>query len=693
MASSKINSVDLGPIWFQSGNGVPDHIAMKGTIYIDLDTAIEYINKNGFVNWEVNGGGSGPSGPDIYISGMSFNTGNYDLILNRNDGVNFTESLAILASDMTVTGGTYNVNTGIVTFGNNSGGTFNVTGFTSGMTDSYTTGATLVGNIIGFDNNIYGSNFYSVDLTSIMSAKTNLSLFDSHTGNTSNPHQTSFSSLTSTAHTHSVNDIINLSTQLNSKFDKSGGTINSIVSSNSTNSIFEIYDASNIIRTKLEGRGSQSWKINSTAGEVGSISYGTPNNNPGILFLSANGNGRTDIRLNSQTGGLSLATTTSSVNPPTQLLLTTNGNLLINTLTDNNTDKLQVNGSLVATTIKKSGGTSSQFLKADGSIDSNTYVSTVFGRTGNISAVSGDYNTNLVIETTNKRYQTDNQRTFNDATSSIQTQLNGKQPTLTNPITGTGTSNYIPKFTSSGIIGNSSILDDTSLLSINKSLKITGGITTLTLEKTSNNVPIITFLGATANSHVEGGDDLNLYTNGNLNLKILKSGFVGIGTSSPTAKIDVVADINTPAYGLSGWPILRYSTGDVLDFGSFGSTWNAIRFMINNSESMRIENTGNVLIGSKLQVSGTISTTGVKADQVVGANADTEFLNTPLGCSKKSMGSSIINAPITEWGTLTSERLDYTPSPYGVQTYLSMESGRFWTRYNPGTSWSAWVEK
>jgi len=41
-----------------------------------------------------------------------------------------------------------------------------------------------------------------------------------------------------------------------------------------------------------------------------------------------------------------------------------------------------------------------------------------------------DATTADIADSTNKRYQTDNQRTFNDATSSIQTQLNGKQATL-----------------------------------------------------------------------------------------------------------------------------------------------------------------------------------------------------------------------------------------------------------------------
>jgi hypothetical protein len=45
-------------------------------------------------------------------------------------------------------------------------------------------------------------------------------------------------------------------------------------------------------------------------------------------------------------------------------------------------------------------------------------------------------------------------------TSSIQTQLNGKQNALTNPVTGTGTTNYLPKFTGVSTIGNSQIFDN-----------------------------------------------------------------------------------------------------------------------------------------------------------------------------------------------------------------------------------------
>jgi hypothetical protein len=89
---------------------------------------------------------------DVYITGMTFNNGNYDLTINRNDGESFTQSLSILSSDMTITGGTYNPSNGVANFTNNSGGTFNVTGFLTGYTDTYTTGATYSNNTFTFKN-------------------------------------------------------------------------------------------------------------------------------------------------------------------------------------------------------------------------------------------------------------------------------------------------------------------------------------------------------------------------------------------------------------------------------------------------------------------------------------------------------------------------------------------------------------
>lgn len=62
----------------------------------------------------------------------------------------------------------------------------------------------------------------------------------------------------------------------------------------------------------------------------------------------------------------------------------------------------------------------------------------------------------------------------NGVTSAIQTQLNAKQNTLTNPVTGTGTNNYIPKFTTTGsTIGNSTLIDNGTTISTSSILSTT----------------------------------------------------------------------------------------------------------------------------------------------------------------------------------------------------------------------------
>ena len=60
------------------------------------------------------------NGTDIFISGMTFNPANYNLSISRSDGTGFTQNLGILATDVTITGGTYDKNTGIVTFSSNT---------------------------------------------------------------------------------------------------------------------------------------------------------------------------------------------------------------------------------------------------------------------------------------------------------------------------------------------------------------------------------------------------------------------------------------------------------------------------------------------------------------------------------------------------------------------------------------------
>jgi hypothetical protein len=83
---------------------------------------------------------------DVYTTGFTFNSSTYVISIERNDGVTLTQNLSILSSDVTITGGTYNPLNGVATFTNNTGGTFNVSGFITGFTDIQVTGYTYQDN-------------------------------------------------------------------------------------------------------------------------------------------------------------------------------------------------------------------------------------------------------------------------------------------------------------------------------------------------------------------------------------------------------------------------------------------------------------------------------------------------------------------------------------------------------------------
>ena len=122
-----------------------------------------------------------PIDPDTYVTGLTFDQITYVLKLDQNTNnpslSSFTANLAILASDVTITGGTYNPVTGIASFTNNSGGTFNVSGFTTGITDTVITGYTYTPSANTFtirqsNGNTFTSNFNTVSGLTVNGALT-----------------------------------------------------------------------------------------------------------------------------------------------------------------------------------------------------------------------------------------------------------------------------------------------------------------------------------------------------------------------------------------------------------------------------------------------------------------------------------------------------------------------------------------
>jgi hypothetical protein len=235
-------------------------------------------------------------------------------------------------------------------------------------------------------------------------------------------------------------------------------------------------------------------------------------------------------------------------------------------------------GALTAGSFVKSGGTSSQFLMADGSVSTGsggtvTSVAAItLGTTGtDLSSTVANGTTTPVITLNVPTASATNRGALSSADW---TTFNSKQNALTNPVTGTGTTNYIPKFTGSSAIGNSSIFDNgqvnigstsfagdellmvsmngtTNTQAINvKDRNASANASTFMVFRKSDD----TFLGNIRRSgtsdalYIGGNSFLALGVGGNTEaMRIASSGNVGIGTTTPSYKFD----LNSNAGGIS----------------------------------------------------------------------------------------------------------------------------------------------
>ena len=244
-------------------------------------------------------------------------------------------------------------------------------------------------------------------------------------------------------------------------------------------------------------------------------------------------------------------------------------------------------------------------------------------------------------------------------TSSQYLMADGSTSTLTNPITGTGTTNYLPKFTASSTIGNSLLFDDGTSVGIgttspSKKLDLQG---TMNMNGASGTYLQIQYAGAnrgylgTANEIIPSGStaDFGIAAISNLlfgsggslteRMRITSGGNVLIGTTTDAGyKLDVngtarvsgkLAIGSTTNYsalqnannsGSIYWGIDNSSGSDFtgVAYARFIYSEGAYPLItyVNGSERMRITSGGNLLIGTvtdagyKLDVNGTARVSG-----------------------------------------------------------------------------------
>lgn len=181
-------------------------------------------------------------------------------------------------------------------------------------------------------------------------------------------------------------------------------------------------------------------------------------------------------------------------------------------------------------------------------------------------------------------------------------------------VDGSGTANYVSKWSDADTITNSVIYDDGTNVGIGTSnttgtygkLSVAGGMRIL--DDNNAKLEIGRYSAAAANSYIKMGANSNSlrFTDNNDQFDLVTietSGNVGIGTSSPTIKLDVTGASNSDSTARFS----KTSEGSLLLGGNrstsncpFIGSENAYDFAIitNNTERMRITSGGNVGIGT-----------------------------------------------------------------------------------------------
>jgi hypothetical protein len=180
--ATQIQSQLISGVYFQSGLGIPNHIADVSTIYINREAPEIYQNQNGVSTWGLISGSTGGSSGGGGITGFTYNPitntltidssgATFSVVINEFSGLTISGDLSattisattyygdgsnltgINSNDTYVTGGTPDNDSKIYTFTNNTGGTFNVIG----LNDTYVTGGTYFNSIATFTNSTGGT--------------------------------------------------------------------------------------------------------------------------------------------------------------------------------------------------------------------------------------------------------------------------------------------------------------------------------------------------------------------------------------------------------------------------------------------------------------------------------------------------------------------------------------------------------
>jgi len=188
--------------------------------------------------------------------------------------------------------------------------------------------------------------------------------------------------------------------------------------------------------------------------------------------------------------------------------------------------------------------------------------------------------------------------------------------------------------------------------------------TTLQVSNTLSTTKINTYSDGSSSLETTGAYAQRFFVNGSERMRINSSGQVGIGTTSPTTKLDVLGTILVKAADSSGTAMLLSADTTNANGTSISSTFIAggygpLKFLTANTEAMRIDTSGNLLVGATTvnyaNDGFTLSKDSGTTKWLVGpvAAAPTSFFVS----AASSLGVYLAEISATSWSSGSDERL------------------------------------
>ena len=304
---------------------------------------------------------------DEFVTGATWNNSNAVLTFTRNDGDTFNVTLLDTLSDVTVTGGTYNSGTQTLTLTKNDGNTVSVSGFAIDTdVNYYLTGATFNTSNGVLTLNVKDSSSVTVDLDGRFLTE-HPSISAATSSNNGGRTYIQDILLDGNGHVTGVTTATETVTNTDTNFYTTGATFNTgngiITFTNNQGDTYTV----DIDGKFLNVTGDQTMDGSLTLTERFFAVQTASNTTPGYSFSGDSDTGLSRVGVDA-VGLIAGGSRKFYVNSTTAYFQNLTGGVEIAT------GGLAVANDVAAASFTKTGGSSSEFLKADGSVDSNTYL-------------------------------------------------------------------------------------------------------------------------------------------------------------------------------------------------------------------------------------------------------------------------------------------------------------------------------